>query len=139
VETGLALIATRPDHLVLLDHLTPGPVTQAERLLLMFSGTLPWEDVRARLTGILPEAGLAEAEAGRAAGAARIEVGKRRIVVVFQAERFSDRQMGFSEKVTPTEAQKARYAEQFELLDWLFTATPVMVEGHQATPAKMEN
>ena len=120
VDTGLALIATRPEHLALLDALTPGSVAEAERLLLMFSETFSWEDVRARLSGVLSEAGMAEAEAAWPNGTARIEETTRRIVVVFQAERFSDRQMGFSEKITPSEGQRARHVEQFELLDWLF-------------------
>jgi len=120
VDAGLALIATRPEHLVLLDALIPEPVAGAERLLLMFSGTFPWEDVRARLSGVLSEAGLAEAEAAWPNGTARIEETTRRIAVVFQAERFSDRQMGISEKITPSEAHRALYNKQFELLDWLF-------------------
>ena len=127
VDTGLALIATRPEHLALLDTLTPGPVAEAERLLLMFSGTFSWEDVRPRLSGVLSEAGMAEAEAVWPNGTARIEDTTRRVAVVFQAERFSDRQMGFSEKITPTEVQKALYAEQFTLLDWLFEVPQAMV------------
>jgi hypothetical protein len=122
VDTGLALIATRPDHLVLLDALAPGPVTEEQQLLLMFSRSFIWEDIRRSLSEFLSPDGLAAAEAAWPDGTARIEEGTRRIAIVFQAERFSDRQMGFSEKVTPSEIQKALYAEEFSLLDWLFEA-----------------
>ena len=61
----------------------------------------------------------------------RLEDGNRRIVLVFPAERFSDREMGFSEKVTPNEAQRARDDEQFALLDWLFEMAPVIVEDEE--------
>lgn len=129
-DTGLALIATRPDHLELLDSLIPGPVNKADRLLLMFSGSLPREDVQARLAAILSADGLAEAESAWPNGTARIEEQQRRIAVVFRAERFSDRQMGISEKVTPNEVQRALYNEQFALLDWLFNVTvPQTVEA----------
>jgi hypothetical protein len=47
--------------------------------------------------------------------------------------------MGFSEKVTPTEAQRARYVEQFALLDWLFEIPQAMIESKQATPVDTEN
>lgn len=137
VDTGLALIATRPDHLTLLDTLTPGPVKETERLLLMFSATFSWEDVRVRLSRILPEEEIVKAEAAWPHGTLRIDDGTRRMAVVFQAERFSDRQMGISEKVTPTVAQKARYAEQFELLDWLFDVP--MVNDKKARAVDEEN
>jgi len=139
VDTGLALIASRPEHLTLLDTLTPGPVTEAERLLLMFSETFSWEDVRVRLSGVLSEAAMAEAEAAWPDGVARIKETTRRIAVVFKAERFSDRQMGFSEKITPTEVQRARYVEQFTLLDWLFEVPQAVVESNEATPVNKEN
>jgi hypothetical protein len=139
VDTGLALIATRPEHLSLLDELVPGPVTEAERLLLMFSETFAWGDLRPRLSGILSEAGLAEAEAAWPAGIAHIEESGRRVIVVFQAERFSDRQMGFSEKITPTEVQRALYTEQFSLLDWLFETPQAMVQDEEVIPAETEN
>jgi hypothetical protein len=82
---------------------------------------------------------MAEAQAAWPAGVARIQEGTRRIVVVFQAERFSDRQMGFSEKITPTDAQKALYAQQFELLDWIFEVPPAMVRTNAPTSAKAED
>jgi hypothetical protein len=132
-ETGLALIATRPEHLALLEVLTPGPMTNADRLLLMFSGTFSWEDVRGPLAGVLTATGLAQAEAARPSGVARIVEPTRRVVVVFDAERFSDRQMGFSEKVTPTPAQRQLYEEQFQLLDWLFDSPQATVDSNPAT------
>jgi hypothetical protein len=134
VDNGLALIATRPDHLELLDTITPGVVPRTRRLLLMFSGELPWGSVRPRLANVLSAAGLAKAEAAWPEGVVRIEEADRRIVLVFPAERFSDRQMGFSEKVSPNDEQKARYNEQFELLDWLFNVSPVIITTNAPTP-----
>lgn len=125
-DTGLALIASRPEHLALLDTLAPGPVADAERLLLMFSETFSWADVQVRLSSILSKEGMVQAESAWPGGIARIEEPARRVAVVFQAERFSDRQMGFSEKITPAEVQKALYAKQFELIDWLFEAPQAM-------------
>ena len=136
IDAGLALIAARPEHLLLLDELIPGPVKESERLLLMFSETFAWEEVKARLAGILSEPGLAEAEAAWPDGTAQITEGDRRIIVVFRAERYSDRHMGFSEKVNPTEIQQKLYAEQFDMLDWLFDMP--MLESNEAL-SEMEN
>jgi hypothetical protein len=108
-------------------------MTNADHLLLMFSGTFSWEDVRVPLAGVLTAAGLAQAEAARPSGVARIVEPTRRVVVVFDAERFSDRQMGFSEKVTPTPAQRQLYEEQFQLLDWLFDSPQATVDSNPAT------
>jgi hypothetical protein len=139
VDTGLALIAARPDHLELLDELTPGPLREAERRLLMFAGTFSWQDVQPRLAAVLSANGMEQARAAWPDSTARIEDAGRRTAVVFQAERFSDRNMGFSEKVTPTEAQKTLYAEQFELLDWLFEASSATVDGSDANSTPTGN
>lgn len=139
VDTGLALIASRPEHLDLLASLGPGPVAEAGRLLLMFSSELPWEDVRTALADVLPAGdAMAQVEAAWPEGTVRLEAGTRRIAVVFPAERFSDREMGFSEKIAPNDAQRARYAEQFELIDWLFDVPPRMVEEVAAPVTEAE-
>ena len=126
-DVGLCLIATQPEHLELLTGLGPEALASADRLLLMFSQKLRWEDVAAALrdANVLPEPSMLEQIASAwPEGEVKLEAGPRRIAVVFPAERYSDRHMGFSEKVDPDEAQLARYAEQFALLDWLFDRPP---------------
>ena len=123
VDMGLGLIVKSPEHLELLTGLGPGVLSSADRLLLMFSRSLSWKDVEAALgeAKVLPEpAMLSQVAAAWPEGEVRLEHGARRIAVVFPAERYSDREMGFSEKVDPNDAQRARYAEQFALMDWLF-------------------
>ena len=126
-DAGLALIASRPEHLDQLADLGPGPMAETRRLLLLFAKRLPWDDVKKTLEDAAifssPDA-MAEVEAAWPAGEARLEDGDRRIAVVFSAERFSDRHMGFSEKVKPNTAQRTLYGQEFDLLDWLFDQTP---------------
>ena len=74
-----------------------------------------------RKSGVIKEeANLAKVEACWPDGEVRLQEGGRRIAVVVPAEKFSDSQMGFSEKVKPSEIQLERYEEEFELMDWLF-------------------
>lgn len=125
-EAGLAMIVSRPEHLDLLAKLASGPMGSTERLLLMIDSQLPWENVKSALIEsqiLVEESVVAEADASWPDGELRLADATRRIALVFSAERFSDRQMGFSEKVVPDEAQLARYQEEFELLDWLFERT----------------
>jgi hypothetical protein len=42
-------------------------------------------------------------------------------VVVFSGERFSDRYMGYSERVEPTDEQKALYEKEYRVLDEVFS------------------
>jgi hypothetical protein len=44
----------------------------------------------------------------------------RKYVVVLSAERFSDKEMGYSEKVVPNQQQKDRYEREFRILEELF-------------------
>jgi hypothetical protein len=127
VDMGFALIVKGPEQLELLAELGPGVLSSTERLLLMFSGGLALQDVKNALagSGVLTQPDmLGRVMAAWPDGEVRLQDGSRRIVVVFPAERYSDREMGFSEKVDPSETQRARYDEQFALLDWLFDRTP---------------
>ena len=141
VDTGLCLIATQPAHLDLLTELGPDILSATDRLLLMFSGDMRWEDVAAALgsANVLPEpAMLDRVAAAWPEGEVRLEDGARRLAVVFPAERYSDRQMGFSEKVTPNDTQLARYAEQFALLDWLFGRPGATIDAAVQTQPEPE-
>ena len=89
----------------------------------MVDSRLPWKEVQAALVEgqiLVEPSTMADAESAWPLGQLRLDDGSRRILLVFSAERFSDREMGFSEKVVPQEAQLVLYQEQFELLDWLF-------------------
>ncbi len=124
-DTGMGLIIREQKHLELLEKLGPGPLSTADHLLLMVSVStnMAQEDAMAsiRKSGVIKEeANLAKVEACWPDGEVRLQEGGRRIAVVVPAEKFSDSQMGFSEKVKPSEIQLERYAEEFELMDWLF-------------------
>ena len=127
VDMGLCLIVNHPDQLRLLVESGPELFSRTEHLLLMFSRSMLWEDVAKALdqAKVLPEPGMiSKIAASWPEGEMRFEDGSRRIAVVFPAERYSDRHMGFSEKVTPNETQLKLYHEQFALLDWLFDRSP---------------
>ena len=125
VRAGLALIVSGPEHLAILEELGPERLATADPLLLMVSGStnLTQEAVMASIRNaeiFEDPAHLAEAEGAWPAGDLRIEDGERRVAVIFAAEQYSDLQMGFSEKVDPSETQRALYEKQFELMDWLY-------------------
>jgi hypothetical protein len=124
-RTGMALIVRQPEHLELLEELGPGPLSDADPLLLLISSSstnLNREAVMASLEAsrVLDESQRAEVAAAWPSGELRFEDGERRIAVVLPAEKYCDINMGITEKVTPTETQLALYQEQFALLDWLY-------------------
>lgn len=124
-DTGMALIIREPKHLEILEDLGTGPLASADNLLLLVSssGGLAREAVLAsiRESGVIKESeNLDRIENAWPLGDLRLKDGGRRVAVVLSSEKFSDSQMGFSEKVNPSETQRSRYDEQFDLLDWLF-------------------
>jgi len=144
-DTGMGLIIREPKHLEILEKLGPGPLSETDHLLLLVSVStnMAQEEAMASIqkSGVIKDdANLARVEAAWPAGEVRIQEGDRRIAVVVPAENFSDSQMGFSEKVKPSEIQLERYAEQFELMDWLFGRTDDTIqddepsEDESATP-----
>ena len=124
-HNGMAIILRQPEHLELLETLGPGPLAAADPLLFLVSVSTNFTRdaflTSLEKSGLLSDpARITEVEQAWPQGEVRIEDGDRRVALVFPAERFSDREMGFSEKVTPSETQLQRYQEQFALLDWLF-------------------
>jgi hypothetical protein len=122
-KIGLALIVRGPQQLGLLKELMKGPGAKTQRLLLAFSKQLDWETVAKTLydSGIVSRMdALEKVKAAWPAGEVILEEGKRRLLLVFSAERFSDQAMGFSEKVTPNDAQRALFGQEFSLVDRLF-------------------
>lgn len=147
-RTGLGLIVRQPEHLDLLKELGPGPLSETNHLLLMVSVStnITQGEVMASIeeSAILKDpAMLAQVEAAWPSGEIRLEDGGRRIAVVFPAEKFADTNMGFSEKVSPSDTQRERFQEQFALIDWLFdlggdspseSGPPEEPEGDLITP-----
>lgn len=122
VDTALAFIVRKPEDLEQLRALAKGRGRGATRWLLMFSNQITADAAAAALS----DAGLAEGVALEQVKSAwpqrevTVESGGRRIEIVAGAARFSDQPMGFSEKATPTPAQRALYDQAFGLIDGLF-------------------
>lgn len=134
-RAGMAMILRTPQHLAMLEALGPGPLAQADPLLLLVSTNLTREAAvtSLRTSGLLTDpADLSRVDSGWGNAELRIETGGRRVAVVMPAETFSDLEMGISEKVTPSDAQLARFHEQFALLDWLFRRDGAKVQEEEA-------
>lgn len=126
VEPALAFIVRRPEDLETLQRLAGRRGGEVARWLLMFSRKIPAETALKVLkeSGLLPAASEARARRAWPAGQAVIDEGARRLVLVADAERFSDQAMGFTEKVVPTPAQRALFDRAFGLVDTLFGSPP---------------
>lgn len=123
-RTANALIVRTPADLALLDAFAAGPAQDpAQPVLLMFASSVSAEQAGARLqqSGLLRQpAALAQLAGAWPAGEALVEEEGRRILVVANAERFSDQTMGITEKVTPNETQRALFEQAFGLVGRLF-------------------
>lgn len=122
-EVGLALMVRGPKQLDALEELMRGPGAESRRLLLAFSRQLQWGAVANTLrnAGIVNRAdSLERAKAAWPSGEIILEERNRRVLLLFSAERFSDQAMGFSEKVVPTDNQRALFSQEFSLVDSLF-------------------
>jgi len=127
VQTGLGLIIRRPDELAQLERVAKTPAGQSPRVLVMFSKDLQWPAIATALrrAGWLTESNaLTQARRAWPASEALCEDHGRRVLVVFDAERFSDEAMGFTEKVVPNATQRVRFNQAFALVDRLFGQTP---------------
>ncbi len=123
VDTSLALIVRGTNQLEQLEGLATRAMAESPRVMLMFSQNLKWETVADALqsAGLVTDAAALErARAAWPAGDIVIEADGRRLLLVFSAERFSDKSMGITEKVTPSPALRKRYDEAFALFDKLF-------------------
>ncbi len=125
--TARALIVRTPADLPQLRQLAEIPARANDPLLLLFSNSIPPETAVAEIgkAGLIhdPEI-LAKIAAAWPAGEALLDDGGRRVLVIAGAERFSDQEMGISEKVTPDAAQRARFGEAFGAIDRLLGHAP---------------
>lgn len=120
-ETALALIVRDDRQLAYLDMIAAD--TGSRRVLLLFSRDFERERIAAALVdaGLVDDAdALAPAWTGWPDGEAVIEAGGRRLLLVFAAERFSDRRMGITEKAVPDAALRAHFERAYTLIDRLF-------------------
>lgn len=125
--TALALIVRKPEDLPQLRDLAEIPARANDPLLLMFSATIPPETAveEIRKAGLIRNAEtLAKVAQAWPAGEVILDDNGRRVVIVANAERFSDQAMGISEKVTPDAAQKVLFGQSFAIIDQLLGHPP---------------
>jgi hypothetical protein len=122
-HTAAALIVRKPADIGDLDALAEKVAASDEPVLLMFASTVSAEAAIKALqsSGLVRDAGaLTRIAAAWPNGEAETASGNRRILVVAGADRFSDQNMGISEKVKPNPQQRARFDEAFAVVDRLF-------------------
>lgn len=121
--TARALIVRKPADLPQLDELGSLPSRPDDPLLLMFASSVsaPEAVEAVRKSGLVksPDA-LAKIATAWPSGEAVFDDGGRRVVIVANAERFSDQAMGISEKVVPDAGQRVLFGREFDLIDRLF-------------------
>lgn len=103
------------------------PNLPRDHLFFLFSRSLPWPWIQKRLQELkIVRSSEDWARIAKAwpEGSVVLSSGSHRTVLVFNAERFSDRYMGFSEKVIPTPTQRALFDQEFRLIDRLFGIPP---------------
>jgi hypothetical protein len=121
--TALALVVRKPDDLSQLDELGGIPARDGDPLLLMFASSISAEIAAENIkrAGLFENAeSLAQVAKAWPAGEVVFTDGKRRVMIVANAERFSDQSMGITEKVTPDEVQRAVFNQAFGIVDRLF-------------------
>ena len=122
-KTSLALIVRKPADLVQLDELGALAPRSKGPLLLMFASSIPAEQAveSLRRSGIVKSAeSLARVAEAWPSGEVVIDDPEGRLLIVANAERFSDQAMGISEKVVPDAAQRAVFDGAFGIIDRLF-------------------
>lgn len=122
-RTGIGLIVRKPEDLEQLSALKSIPAGPEDPLLLMFASSIPMEQAIKAIQQAKLFGDAIKLDALRAAwpsGEVLIEDGRRRVMVVAGAERFSDQMMGITEKVVPDEPQRALFDKAFSLSDRLF-------------------
>lgn len=121
--TAQALIVRKPGDLPQLDKLEGLTSRASNPLLMMFSSTVSAQQAVEAIqrSGLVKHAdALAKIATAWPAGEAIIDDGGRRVMIVANAERFSDQVMGISEKVVPDAGQRALFDAEFSLIDRLF-------------------
>lgn len=121
-----ALIVRKPEDLAQLEDFAAIPAVRSDPVLLMFASSVPVDQAlaAAQRCGLLGTADAARFTAAWPQGEALIGEGGRRLLVVAGAERFSDQNMGISEKVTPDATQRAKFTQAFGLIDRLLGRNP---------------
>lgn len=122
VQTALALIVRKPGDLAQLEELAAVRTRPTDPLLLMFASTISAEQAAEKLerSGLVKDAGaLAKIPEAWPKGEVVFTDGQRRVMIVAGAERFSDKEMGITEKVVPDAGQRARFNQAFEIIDRL--------------------
>jgi len=126
-QTAAALILRKPADLRQLDDFSARVASNGESILLMFASTIPADQAAKALqsAGLVRDAdSLTKIAAAWPAGEVLLDTGGRRLLVVAGAERFSDMNMGITEKVKPDAKQRARFDQAFALIDRLFGKDP---------------
>ena len=121
-KTSLALIVRKPGDLAQLDELGALAPRPNGPLLLMFASSIPAEQAveSLRRSGIVKSAdSLARVAQAWPSGEVVIDDPEGRLLIVANAERFSDQSMGISEKVVPDAAQRAVFNDAFGIIDRL--------------------
>ena len=121
-KTSLALIVRKPADLTQLDELGALSPRSKGPLLLMFASSIPAEQAveSLRRSGIVKSAeSLARVAQAWPAGEVVIDDAEGRLLIVANAERYSDQSMGISEKVVPDAAQRAAFSNAFGIIDRL--------------------
>lgn len=123
MDAGLAWIIHRPEDLQRLPELTERFLVSTRRSMLLFSSQFSWEAIepvlrRADLLSTQEE--VDQARTAWSSGSHLVDKGSRRILLVAEAERFSDQEMGISEKGIPDAVLQERFTQAFDLVDLLF-------------------
>ncbi len=132
-ETALALILRDETQLPYLEIIASD--TGSRHALLLFSSTFEREQIESALinAGLVDSSdALAPAWSVWPNGDIMITANDRRLFLVFDAERFSDRRMGITEKSVPNEAMRQHFDQAFRLIDRLFDDTALQPRGGTA-------
>jgi len=122
-NTGLAFIIRDREQLLRLRDADPLLFAENSRYLFMPGPEIDEKELQRVLTdvGCLREGDLENARP--LAGLERtleITTRGRTVIIVFEADRFSDAKMGYTEKAIPEQEQKDLYGREYALLDTLF-------------------
>ncbi len=122
-NTGLAFIIREREQLLRLRDADPRLFAENSRFLFMAGPETDEKELQRVLTdvGCLRERDFADARP--LAGLDRtleITTRGRTVIIVFEADRFSDAKMGYTEKAIPEQEQKDLHDREYALLDTLF-------------------
>lgn len=105
------------------NHLVPiikKELHHVDRLLLLFSSQISNEKFIQILEGIIPSLPTVVQTLSRKEGIYIAKLEGKTVAIITNAERFSDREMGYTEKVVPSPQQRQLYEKEFNLIKQLF-------------------